>query len=165
MNDNLARLVTVAATTRTFTKVWNDAVAEIERILQTSRRNFLGALLGTAGAAVLNPVSILPAAIDPEIILPRKTIVIPDKTVAEISLMYCRPHDVLTTPQALKWYMSHHDTAAISCVSRHSHQWESAPPDVIVRHQYIETLGKFRPKSQFETVNPHYIQFDKGDAK
>lgn len=84
MNDDLAKLVTAAAATRTFTQKWNELVTEIERRLGTSRRNFMAALIGTAGAAMVDPTSMLSnAAIDPEVILPSKTIIIPSQQVLE----------------------------------------------------------------------------------
>ena len=70
MNDDLAKLVTTAALTRTFTQTDADLwkmVSEIERRSGISRRAFLGGLMATAATVAAG--TMLPGAIDPEKIL------------------------------------------------------------------------------------------------
>ena len=70
MNNDLARLVTTAAITRTFTqdkRALEKMVTEIEQRSGISRRAFLGGMIGTAAAVASG--SLLTAWIEPEKIL------------------------------------------------------------------------------------------------
>lgn len=174
MNNDLAKLVITAASTRSFTQDFRKAVAEIEKRSGLSRRSFLAGLVGTAGAVAAG--SMLPAAVDPEKILwTKKPMVMgvdlasgPDQlviTMAEFEQITARDEDFVKQYMLGSW-PPEDELAVTRYVGKQNfgNQWEphGTRLDALVEMNidtFKRTLAKARSRFDLEARYPSLYRY------